>query len=318
MRGMTQTEAKDFQEVLQAFSSCHDQVLSPWSVASSLSPSPTPTPTPMCSMDMLSQFGFDDLLGNDEVCQALPPSRSPPPVTPRKPTDLVPGITPPSKFPMPFGQRPFGMSIKKGIEADEKDDEQERQVEEKDDEQVDEADDEQDDEQDGEDDDSSGDDEDSICVEARAFASKTSQTMTTGWMKTQVKKSIKAHQKHKKEETEAKQAAAKAARAADISLAKKKGKKQSKGKEVKKTVISKSSKGKKGVINHCNSPRSTHDLTAVITKTVLRQAHKQRPRTYMQGYTADMTEATKRFILITEITESQSPNHHALMQEVTY
>ena len=85
-------------------------------------------------------------------------------------------------------------------------------------------------------------------------------------------------------------------------------------KAVKKAIAKDSSKSSKG--QEDVKPKHIHDLAAVITYTVLRQSHQHNPRTYMQGRTAEMDPGSKRFILITEITEKQSPHHWELMQKV--
>ena len=125
---------------------------------------------------------------------------------------------------------------------------------------------------------------------------------------------LKQHSKQQAEKQQKKEAL----KAAKIAIAKRKsgkkpGKEPSTSIPVKKAIAKdsrKSSKGQEDV-----KPKHVHDLTAVITKTVLRQSHQHNPRTYMQGRTAEM-EPGQRLILITEITEKKSPHHWELMQKV--
>ena len=322
---MTVVEQRDFNEVIAVsknFAEEDDQVLSPsMSITSSLSPlspmSPPMSPmSPMISMDDLSQLGFDDLLDPGDVGPPLPPAQLSQErvVTPRRPKSGEEGATQPFKSTMPFGLRPFMVKTKE--EVDEHKPHQQRQAdtlkEHKDDEAVDE-------EESSESDESS---EDSILTEARQFASQGSNTIPSKLMKSAVKKINKGLKEKKKAEREAKKEAHKAA---DIANAKRKsgkkpGKEPSTSRPVKKAIAkdsskssqgSKSSKGQEDV-----KPKHIHDLTAVITKTFLRQSHQHNPRTYMQGRTADMDPGSKRLILITEITERQSPHHWELMQKV--
>lgn len=310
-KDMTWEEQRDFKEVLDAFKHVaeqDDQVLSPcMSMTSSVSPSPR---TSRISMDALSQLGFDDLLHPEDVGQPLPPTELSPErvVTPRRPKCGAEGITPSTKSTMPFGQRPFMVKTKE--EVAEHKPHQERQAgtskEHKDDEEVDEQ-------ESNESDESS---EDSILTEARQFASQGSKTIPSKWMKSAVKKINKDIKKKKKADSEAQKEAHKAAKIAKAKRksGKKQGKKHSTSRPVKKAMTKDSSKSSKG--QEDVKPKHIHDLTAVITKTVLRQAYKQNPRTYMQGRTAEMDPGSKRLILITEITERQSPHHWELMQKV--
>ena len=166
--------------------------------------------------------------------------------------------------------------------------------------------------------------EDSILEEARQFASQGSKTIPAKWMKSEVKKINKDLKQQKKAENEAKKAARKAAKATTIANAKrnsgkKPGKEPSTSIPVKKAIAKDRSKSSQGSTSSKGQedvkPKPMHDLTAVITYTVLRQSHKHNPRTYMQGRTAEM-EPGQRLILITEITEKKSPHHWELMQEV--
>lgn len=172
---LSHQEAKDFQAVLHAFSTSSEHVLSPCiSVTSSLSPSPRPT-----SMDMLSQISFDDLLKDDETDHPSHPAGLTPAklVTPRQRRTEAPCTTQSSNRTMscgvPFAQRQFG--VKKEIDEDDEQEMQSRSHS-------------QDEGEEEEENDSSEDD--SIWEEAKHFA-QTSQGMPTGWMKTQVKTSIK-------------------------------------------------------------------------------------------------------------------------------
>ena len=253
-------------------------------------------------MDMLSQIGFDDLLKDDEADHPSHPAGLSPAklVTPRQPRTEAPCTTPSSKrtmsFGVPFAQRPFG--IKKEIDED---DEQEKQRSSHT----------QDEEQEEEENDSSEDD--SICEEAKQFA-QTSQGMPTGWMKTQMKKRIKEYHKEKRTERDAKKQKQRQQKRQRMiwQSQERQAPKAKKWKQQQKQVISKITK------DVTTSPRSIHDLTSVIIRTKLSQSFKHRPRTYMQGQTASMTPETQRWILITEITESQSPNHYELMRKVTH
>ena len=128
------------------------------------------------------------------------------------------------------------------------------------------------------------------------------------------KRSTKGLKEKKKAEKEAKKEARKAAKIAKAVKAKAvkaKAKANAVKKAVKKAIAKDSSKSSKGQ----EDVKPMHDLTAVITYTVLRQSHKHNPRTYMQGRTAEM-DPGKRLILITEITEKKSPHHWELMQKV--
>ena len=64
----------------------------------------------------------------------------------------------------------------------------------------------------------------------------------------------------------------------------------------------------------CKEPKK-HNLQAKITATKIRQAKIGNVRTYMQVQTSD---TAKQWILIVEIPQAQSPDHHALVQQVTY
>ena len=64
----------------------------------------------------------------------------------------------------------------------------------------------------------------------------------------------------------------------------------------------------------CKEPKK-HNLQAKITATKIRQAKTGNVRTYIQGQTLD---TAKQWILIAEISQAQSPDHHALVQQVMY
>ena len=310
-KSMTEKELSDFNEVLAVFKDFaeeDDQLVSPsMSVTSSVSPSPR---TPRVSMHALSQLGFDDLLPPEDDGQPLPPaqhSQQRVVVTPRRLNSGEEGTTPPFKSTMPFGKR-FMVKTKEevdrqaGTSKEHKDDEA------------------GDDEESNESDVSS---EDSILAEARQFASQGSKTIPSKWMKSEVKKINKDLKQQKKAESEAKKAALEAAKAAKLANAKRKsgkkpGKEPSTSRPVKKAIAKDSSKSSKGSTSskgqEDDKPKQMHDLTAVITYTVLRQSHKHNPRTYMQGRTAEMDPG--KLILITEITEKKSPHHWELMQKV--
>ena len=59
-----------------------------------------------------------------------------------------------------------------------------------------------------------------------------------------------------------------------------------------------------------------HDLSAPITSTRLRQAKSGNIRTYIQGLVNAGTPAAQ-WILVAEINERQSPDHHSLMMKAT-
>ena len=309
IKDMNGEELKDFLEVLDAFKHVaeqDDQVLSPSvSMTSSVSPSPR---TPRMSMDALSQLGFDDLLHPEDVGQPLPPARFSQErvVTPRRPKLDEEGTTPPTKSTNPLGQRQCMVKTKE--EVDEHKPHQKMQADTSKEHKVDEA---IDEEEANESDESS---EDSILTEARQFARQGSKAIPSKWMKSAVKKINKDIKKKKKAQ---KQAQKEAHKAAKLAKAKRKSGKQP-GKEpstsipVKKAIAKDSSKSSKGP--EYDKPK--HNLTAQITKTVLRQSHQHNPRTYMQARTVDMDPGSKRLILITEITEKQSPHHWELMQQV--
>jgi hypothetical protein len=61
-----------------------------------------------------------------------------------------------------------------------------------------------------------------------------------------------------------------------------------------------------------------HNMTACITATRIIQAKTGNVRTYDQGQTADMTDENKKWILIAEISQTQSPHHYSLVQQVMY
>ena len=60
-----------------------------------------------------------------------------------------------------------------------------------------------------------------------------------------------------------------------------------------------------------------HDWDAIITKARIRQAKTGNIRTYITGQTSDMQPHDKRRILIAEVSQQQSPEHHALIAKVT-
>ena len=64
----------------------------------------------------------------------------------------------------------------------------------------------------------------------------------------------------------------------------------------------------------CKEPKK-HNLQAKIAATRIRQAKTGNVRTYIQGQTLD---TAKQWILIAEISQAQSPDHHALVQQVMY
>ena len=61
-----------------------------------------------------------------------------------------------------------------------------------------------------------------------------------------------------------------------------------------------------------------HNMTAMITATRLIQAKKGNVRTHLQGQIADMTDEQRKWILIAEISDTQSPHHYSLVQQVMY
>jgi hypothetical protein len=62
----------------------------------------------------------------------------------------------------------------------------------------------------------------------------------------------------------------------------------------------------------CKEP-TKHNLQAKITATNLRQAKAGNVRTYVVGQTI---ASANQWIRIAEISQTQSPHHHALMQQV--
>ena len=73
-------------------------------------------------------------------------------------------------------------------------------------------------------------------------------------------------------------------------------------------------KAAKVVAQHTKETKKhNHNWQAQITATTIRQAKSGNVRTYVVGQTI---ASANQWILIAEISQTQSPDHHALMQQV--
>ena len=73
-------------------------------------------------------------------------------------------------------------------------------------------------------------------------------------------------------------------------------------------------KAAKVVAQHTKETKKhNHNWQATITATKIRQAKSGNVRTYVVGQTI---ASANQWILIAEISQTQSPDHHALMQQV--
>ena len=89
-------------------------------------------------------------------------------------------------------------------------------------------------------------------------------------------------------------------------------------KKVKNKGMKRSKDDEKAVYTCTQDQPKKHNMTACITATRIMQAKTGNVRTYVQGQTADMTDEDGKWILIAEISQTQSPHPYALVQQVRY
>ena len=165
---------------------------------------------------------------------------------------------------------------------------------------------------------------DSVLEEARQAASKAIKPLPAkSWMKTSIKQQRKEYDKQKKEQREA----AKAARQAEKDAAKAAKTANNDETDAAKAAKTAKAKGKAKACNkrtHANieddgeaQTKLVHDWDAIITKARIRQAKTGNIRTYIIGQTSNMPPHDKRWILIAEVSQQQSPQLHALILKVT-